>query len=963
MAEKKPITTRKKKKTSQKRSPKSASKITRKRSSKSGYKSKHSSNRKKNRVQAKKNSSAQLNKERLQQVEQKFTKSLKSSAIFRGISQKINKFQKNDNLFSKPSNLIEKYFNLIKRQKITEKIKKQLRKIEKKGKTIKVKNKTGEIFNKKNFTITWPAVWAVLVDNSQFVASLNSFFKKLGRIKPAVKIPSSKSKKGRGRPRKSIPKKIKDSLKQRKIRFRKQLKKSWKQTKQEFTFIKTPPKYRGRPKKKVSKQEQTKQTLRGWLKAITQPSPDLVTYIFQFIFGSLLISALILAASYSLFVYVFEDLPQASDLISTPQRVTTRITDRHGELLFRIYEDENRTLVPLSSLPEHTIQASIAIEDQDFYSHHGFSLRGILRALSANIQGKPVQGGSTITQQLVKNRLLSPERTIRRKIREVILAVLVDGSFTKEQILEMYFNQVAYGGATYGIEEAAQTYFGKPASQLSLAESAMLAGLPAAPSVYNPFGSRPEFAYTRQREVLRRMIEEGFISSDQGQAAATEILEFRSNTIDIKAPHFVMYVRELLADQYTEDLLSQGGLEVTTTLDLELQNRSQEIVTTEIDRLARLRVGNGAALITNPKTGEVLAMVGSRDYFDFEKDGQVNVTMRPRQPGSSIKPLTYATAMSKGRTPYSIINDQPIVYQTAGSKPYAPKNYDGKFHGRVTLKQALASSYNIPAVKLLAEIGINNYIDQAEKMGISTWAERTRFGLSLTLGGGEVLMTDMAEVYGTFANLGYTVPLNPILEIKDASGKVLYRNACVLDNLKCGGKKTLDARIAYQISDMLSDNKARTPAFGSRSVLHIPDQQVSVKTGTTNSLRDNWTIGYTEEAVVAVWVGNNDNRPMSYIASGITGASPIWNDLMRLLLDDENPHTFSKPGGLVTVKICERTGTLTCTGCPRVIEAEFVPGTEPTKACNPAIFRPKPSPSPGEEGGENRDQILDGVSI
>lgn len=668
----------------------------------------------------------------------------------------------------------------------------------------------------------------------------------------------------------------------------------------------------------------------------------------------------VLSISYGMYLFVFKDLPSPQELVKRKQIVTTRILDRNEELLFRVYEDENRTLVKLEDIPTHTIQATIAIEDQDFYTHRGFSVRGIIRAAIANAQGKPVQGGSTLTQQLVKNRLLTPERTIQRKVRELLLSVLVEGTYTKDQILEMYMNQVAYGGATYGIEEAAQTYFGKPVNQLSLAESAMLAGLPAAPSAYNPFGPTPELAYVRQREVLRRMVEEEFITLEIAAAAEQEQLAFRNNVIDIQAPHFVMYVRKLLAEEYGDDLVSQGGLEVRTTLDLPLQNETQKIVTEEVEKLERLRVNNGAALVTNPETGEVLAMVGSKNYFDFENDGQVNVTLRPRQPGSSIKPLTYAIAMEQGKSPYSIINDAPVRYDIPGSEPYAPKNYDGKFHGRVTLRQALASSYNIPAVKLLAEVGVNTMIDKAEAIGISTWQDRSRFGLSLTLGGGEVLMTELSQIYGTFANDGYTEPLNPILEIKDSTGKVLYRNECALDGINCVKERNIDPRVAYQITDILSDNRARTPAFGPQSVLHIPDQQVAVKTGTTNNLRDNWTIGYTSDVLVAVWVGNNDNTPMSYVASGITGASPIWNNIIRLTLDEENPHTFDVPEGLIKVEICEQTGTLTCSGCPRTIEAYYVPGTEPTQQCSPWQFRPKPSPNPEDA---NRDQILDGVSF
>lgn len=660
--------------------------------------------------------------------------------------------------------------------------------------------------------------------------------------------------------------------------------------------------------------------------------------------------------SYGAYQFAFADLPPISDLVEKKQPVTTRILDRNGELLFRIYEDENRTLIKLSQLPPHVVAATVAIEDKYFFQHRGFSASGIVRAMIANAQTDSIQGGSTITQQLVKNRLLSSERTFRRKVREMILAIQVERAFTKEEILEMYLNQVPFGGATYGIEEAAQTYFGKSARTLSLAEAAMLAGLPAAPSVYSPFGSRPELAFVRQEEVIRRMAEDGLISEAEAAEARSQAVIFRPNTISIRAPHFVMYVRELLAREYGEEALIQDGFEVRTSLDLALQNEVQEIVSTEVATLERMRVGNGAALVTAPKTGEILAMVGSVNYFDFDNDGQVNVTVQPRQPGSAIKPLTYATAFSRGKTPTSIVDDSPITYNLPGSRPYSPRNYDGSYRGPVTLKQALASSYNIPAVKVLAEIGIEPVIDQAERMGISTWNDRGRFGLSLTLGGGEVLMTEMAQLYGTFANYGQTVDLNPILEIKDSAGETIYRNHCVLDGYNCPQTRTLDSRIAYQITQILSDNQARTPAFGPQSVLNIPGQEVAVKTGTTNSLRDNWTFGYTNDYVVSVWVGNNDNSPMSYVASGITGASPIWNKITRLLLDPDLPHHFIRPEGMIARQICLQTGTLACSGCPTIIEELFIPGTEPTRACDPISFIPR-----NEDGSPavgNRDQLL-----
>lgn len=660
--------------------------------------------------------------------------------------------------------------------------------------------------------------------------------------------------------------------------------------------------------------------------------------------------------------FVLKDLPHPTELRDGHQNLTTRILSRDGDVLFRIYEDENRTLTSLDNIPQHMKDATIAIEDKNFYQHHGFSIRGIIRAAITNTQEDEItQGGSTITQQLVKNRLLTPEKTIQRKLRELVLSVWTETQYSKDEILEMYFNQVAYGGATYGVEEAAQRYFGKSVSQLDLAESAMLAGLPQAPSVYSPFGSTPDLAKQRQLEVLRRMVEDHYISQEQADEAFREQLVYRQDVIDIQAPHFVMYVRKLLAEQYGEAVVAQGGLEVTTTLDLALQNEAQEIVTDEVDALARLRVSNGAALITHPKTGEILAMIGSKDYFDFEHDGQVNVTISPRQPGSSIKPLTYALALSNGKSPGTIIDDSPVVYQTLGSPPYSPKNYDGKFHGKVTLREALASSYNVPAVKTLAEVGVLNMIDRGEDMGIDTWQDKSRFGLSLTLGGGEVTMADMTELYSTFANYGQTVELNPILEVRDAHGETLYRNTCALDNRGCPVTNNLTAAVAYQITDILSDNQARTPAFGPFSVLSIPGQEVAVKTGTTNNLRDNWTIGYTTDYLVAAWVGNNDNTPMSYVASGITGASPIWNKLIRLTLSEDDPHIFPVPDELVEVEICAKTGTLTCTGCPQTTTELFVVGTEPTQRCSAEWFEEKDEAESAENA--NRDQLLQGANF
>lgn len=648
----------------------------------------------------------------------------------------------------------------------------------------------------------------------------------------------------------------------------------------------------------------------------------------------------ITAVSYYAYQEIFKNLPAPTTVSTKKPILTTKIFDRRGNELYHIYKDENRSLIKLDALPPHLIQATLAIEDSSFYSHSGFSVKGIIRAIKTNLTQNKVHGGSTITQQLVKNTLLTSEKKFKRKIREVVLAIAVDALYEKDEILEMYFNQIPYGGSTYGVEEAAQKYFGKSARDVSIAEAALLAGIPASPTVYSPFGANPELATVRQHEVVRRMVEEHYLTPEQADAVLSEKLSFVTTPKGIEAPHFVMYVRSLLAEMYGEEMVSQGGLEVYTTLDLDLQHQAQETVTTEVKALQQYKISNGAALITNPQTGEILSMIGSVDYFDLSNDGQVNLTTRPRQPGSSIKPLTYALALENGFTPSTTILDAPITYQLPGSQPYSPKNYDGKFHGQVTLRSALANSYNIPAVKTLATLGVSNVIDKAELMGIGTWKNRNRYGLSLTLGGGEVLMTDMAELYGVFANYGQFVELNPLLLIKDSDGKVIYENKCVTKK-ECESKKVLDPRVAYQISDILSDNQARSAAFGLNSVLYIPDQQVAVKTGTTNSLRDNWTIGYTTDRVVAVWVGNNDNSAMSYVASGITGASPIWNKLIRTQLNAEQAHVFAPLPDLNKVAICTSTGTLPCDGCPAIKEEFFIPGTEPKNHCS---FEPKEAP-------------------
>jgi len=640
---------------------------------------------------------------------------------------------------------------------------------------------------------------------------------------------------------------------------------------------------------------------------------------------------LLLFAGYLVYSQVLKNLPHPNSLVTRERIISTKILDRNGELLYKIYRNQNRTLVRLEDIPVSLIQSTIAIEDAEFYHHYGFSPKGIVRSFLRNLRGGKLYGGSTITQQLVKNALLSPERTFRRKAREITLAFGTEIIFSKDEILQMYLNEVGYGGAAYGAEEASQMYFGKSVRDLTLAEAALLAGLPASPTTYSPFGAHPEKAKERQALALRRMVEEEFITQGQAEKARAEELHFSSQRTDIKAPHFVMYLKELLVEKYGQQMVEEGGLEVKTSLDLATQKMAQKIVSEEIKKLAGLKVTNGATLVTDPATGEILAMVGSRDYFDIANDGNVNVTLRPRQPGSAIKPVNYSLALENGFTPATILSDTPITYRLPGQKPYSPRNYDGRFRGNIPLRVALASSYNVPAVKVLSALGVKNMVERGQEMGITTWEDPSRFGLSLTLGGGDVKMVDMAVVYGILANLGMRVDLNPILEVRNYKGEVLDSE---VKSQELGVKRVLPPNIAYILTDILSDNVARTPAFGPNSVLVIPDHpHVAVKTGTTQNLRDNWTIGYTPDYLVGVWVGNNDNTPMSHVASGITGASPIWQQIMASLLKDMPDKEFPKPEDLSQVEICSLTGTLPCQGCPTKTEL-FLPGTEPKNHCD-----------------------------
>lgn len=601
--------------------------------------------------------------------------------------------------------------------------------------------------------------------------------------------------------------------------------------------------------------------------------------------------------SSSFYFLVIKDLPSPQDLINRQQDISTKIYDRNGILLYTIYKDKNRTLITLDQVPQTVRLATLAAEDAEFYSHPGFSVRGVIRALKKNIAEGKLQGGSTITQQLVKNALLSSEKTYVRKIREVLLAIGVEMNFSKDQILEMYLNEVSYGGTAYGIQEASKYYFGKDVDKLNLSEAALLAGLPQSPSRYSPFGAHPELAFSKQREVLHLMRINKFITEDEENYALTQPITFATNKTKILAPHFVMYVKDILINTYGEEVVEKGGLEVTTTLDINIQDLAEKVVKEEIDKLVGLNVTNGAAVVLNPQTGEILAMVGSKDYFDTKKDGNVNVATRLRQPGSSIKVINYAYALSNGYTLSSIIDDTPITYNIPGTTPYTPKNYDGNFRGKITLRSALAESRNVPAVKVLASYGVDKMIALGQKMGITTWNDPTRFGLSLTLGAGEVKLIDLADVYSTIANGGKRPEIKSVTEVKNHKNKILYSKN-IFDEPE--QPQVVDPRVAYLLIDVLKDNVARTPAFGSHSQLIIPNHpEIAVKTGTSNELRDNLTVGFNQNYLVAVWVGNNDNSQMSRVASGVTGASPIWNKIMSALVSNSESIAWQVPSGVV----------------------------------------------------------------
>ncbi len=606
--------------------------------------------------------------------------------------------------------------------------------------------------------------------------------------------------------------------------------------------------------------------------------------------------AVLAVFSIILLAVIATELPNPNRIIDRSIALSTKIYDRTGEhLLYDIHGTQKRTFVKLEEIPKYLQDATLAAEDRDFYKHKGVSLTGIIRSLIKNVFTGSKVGGSTLTQQLVKNAILSPEKTYTRKIKELILSYQIENRFSKEEILQMYFNEIPYGSVAYGAEAATQTYFGKSVKDISLAEAAVLAALPQAPTYYSPYGTHLDALYGRQAWILNSMAELGMITQEDADLAKKEKITFRRKAEDMFAPHFVMYVKEYLSEKYGEQTVEQGGLKVITTLDWDKQQAAEAAIDASLEKNANWNAGNAALVALDPLTGQILAMVGSRNYFDEEIDGQVNVVTSSRQPGSSFKPIVYAAAFKKGFTPETVLYDVNTSFINYDGKNYEPKNYDLKEHGPVTIKTALAGSLNIPAVKAIYLTGVDNVLDLADDLGYTTLTERNRFGLSLVLGGGEVKLLEHANAFSVFARDGEYHPTVAIMEVTDKDGNEL-------EKFEPKSNDVLAPQVARQINSILSDNAARAYIFGEKNYLTLPDRPVAAKTGTTNDYHDAWTLGYTPNLVCGVWVGNSDNEEMKRGADGSVVAAPIWNAFMAAAAKDLPAEGFTAPEPVQTDK-------------------------------------------------------------
>jgi 1A family penicillin-binding protein len=590
------------------------------------------------------------------------------------------------------------------------------------------------------------------------------------------------------------------------------------------------------------------------------------------------------------------ELPDINNFENRLVAESTKIYDRTGKVvLFDVHGNVRRTVVPMDKISDYVKFATIAIEDDNFYNHNGIEPTAILRAIFVNLKDGDLfggQGGSTITQQVIKNSLLTTDKRVTRKIKEWILAPRLESKLTKDEILEVYLNEVPYGGTVYGIQEAARRFFGKDAVDLTLVESAYLAALPQAPTFFSPYGNNLEDLESRKNKVLLSMKEGNMITENEYEEALKESVEFqKQEDYGIKAPHFVMFIREQLEEKYGAEAVEKGGLKVVTTLDWDLQKEAEEIVAKHVENnVEQFDAENGSITAVDPSTGQILTMVGSRDYFDEEIDGNFNIATTQRQPGSAFKPFVYAKAFEKGYTPDTVVFDLPTEFSATcaqGGNCYSPSNYDNKFVGPIDLRNALAQSRNIPAVKTLYLAGIQDSLDLAKKMGLENLTNVEQYGLTLVLGGGEVRPLDMATAYSVFANEGIKNETTGILSVEDASGDLL-------EEYEQKETRVLDAQVTRQISDVLSDNAARSPLFGVNSLLNFGSVDVAAKTGTTNDYRDAWIVGYTPNISVVAWAGNNDNRSMAKKTSGLI-VSPMWAEFMRLAIEKYPAGNFTEP--------------------------------------------------------------------
>lgn len=650
--------------------------------------------------------------------------------------------------------------------------------------------------------------------------------------------------------------------------------------------------------------------------------------------------------SFLVFAWYSRNLPSPTKL-SQVTGFSTVFYDRDGKVLYEMFKDKNRIPVTFSDVPKYLQEATISIEDKNFYQHQGISQTGIIRAFINMLMGKGLQSGSTITQQLIKNVLLTSRQTLSRKIQEIILAIEVERRYKKNDILLMYLNEAPYGGTYWGVGSAAKAYFGVTVDKLNLVQSAILAGLPQNPSVYSPFIGTKDAWKVRATSVLRRMREDGYITSDQEKQADKDLdnIKFASPKLAINAPHFVFYVKDQIDQQYGPKLIDQG-VSIKTTLSLDVQQTVEKIVSDEISKLKDYNATNAAVVVLDSQTGEILAMVGSYDYND-DKFGKFNAALGLRQPGSAMKPITYAVAFEKGYTPATLLMDVKTDFTTGQTvdKPYTPVNYDGKFRGPVQVRFALGNSENIPAVKMLAMIGIHDFLQKAYDMGMTNFYPSqdnlNRFGLAVTLGGGETTLLNLTSAYTVFASGGLRRDVSSISQIDDFNGKNIYKQVNIKD------KRVLSPEISFLISHILSDNNARIEEFGPNSYLNIPGKTVAVKTGTTDDKKDNWAVGYTKSITVGVWVGNNDNTAMNpKISSGATGASPIFYDTMRSLLKKYKDGIPDKPDDVKAVTIDAYLGGLPKDGYPTRSEY-FISGTEP-KDISPFYKKLKISKSNGK---------------